>query len=154
MIRPRGIRRAADEVEASLGPVQLLFNTAGVSIFGPLQNATFEDWEWQLDVNLWGMINGIQIFVPRMLERGDDCHIINTSSMSAFVSLPGTGIYATTKMAVRGLSECLSMDLASIIYLGITFGLFVIVGLIVIRTYSKKNKDKAEVAKYNMLDDD
>jgi NAD(P)-dependent dehydrogenase (short-subunit alcohol dehydrogenase family) len=106
-------RRAADEVEASLGPVQLLFNTAGVSIFGPLQNATFEDWEWQLDVNLWGMINGIQIFVPRMLERGDDCHIINTSSMSAFVSLPGTGIYATTKMAVRGLSECLSMDLAS-----------------------------------------
>ena len=106
-------RRAADEVEASLGPVQLLFNTAGVSIFGPLQNATFEDWEWQLDVNLWGMINGIQIFVPRMLERGDDCHIINTSSMSAFVSLPGTGIYATTKMAVRGLSECLCMDLAS-----------------------------------------
>jgi NAD(P)-dependent dehydrogenase (short-subunit alcohol dehydrogenase family) len=106
-------RRAADAVEGSLGPVQLLFNTAGVSIFGPLQNATFEDWEWQLDVNLWGMINGIQIFVPRMLERGDDCHIINTSSMSAFVSLPGTGIYATTKMAVRGLSECLSMDLAS-----------------------------------------
>jgi len=104
-------RSAADEVEATLGPVQLLFNTAGVSVFGPLQNATDEDWEWQLNVNLGGVINGIQTFLPRMLERGDDCHIVNTASMSAFVSLPGTGIYCTTKMALRGLSECLHMDL-------------------------------------------
>jgi NAD(P)-dependent dehydrogenase (short-subunit alcohol dehydrogenase family) len=104
-------QRAADEVESRLGPVQLLFNTAGVSIFGPLQDATPEDWQWQLDVNLWGVINGIQVFLPRMLGRGDDCHIINTASMSAFVSLPGTGIYCTTKMALRGLSECLSLDL-------------------------------------------
>jgi NAD(P)-dependent dehydrogenase (short-subunit alcohol dehydrogenase family) len=103
--------RAADDVESTLGPVQLLFNTAGVSIFGPLQNATFEDWEWQLNVNLWGTINGIKTFLPRMLERDHDCHIINTASMSAFVSLPGTGIYCTTKMAMRGVSECLSMDL-------------------------------------------
>ena len=103
--------RAADTVEDSLGPVQLLFNTAGVSIFGPLQNATVEDWQWQLDVNIWGVINGIQTFLPRMLKRGDDCHIINTASMSAFVSLPSTGIYATTKMAMRGMSECLDMDL-------------------------------------------
>jgi NAD(P)-dependent dehydrogenase (short-subunit alcohol dehydrogenase family) len=103
--------RAADSVEAKLGPVQLLFNTAGVSIFGPLQDATTEDWEWQLDVNLWGVVNGVQTFLPRMLERGDDCHIISTASMSAFVSLPRTGIYCTTKMAIRGLSECLSMDL-------------------------------------------
>jgi NADP-dependent 3-hydroxy acid dehydrogenase YdfG len=102
---------AADEVETSLGPVQLLFNTAGVSIFGPLQDATPEDWEWQLNVNLMGVINGIQTFLPRMLDRGDDCHIINTASMSAFVSLARTGIYCTTKMALRGLSECLSMDL-------------------------------------------
>ncbi|MEE8344376.1 MAG: SDR family NAD(P)-dependent oxidoreductase [Woeseiaceae bacterium] len=103
--------RAADEVEAGLGPVQLLFNTAGVSIFGPLQNATPEDWEWQLDVNLWGVINGVQTFLPRMLDRGDDCHIVTTASMSAFVALPGTGIYCTTKMALRGFTECLQMDL-------------------------------------------
>jgi NADP-dependent 3-hydroxy acid dehydrogenase YdfG len=103
--------RAADEVEAKLGPVQLLFNTAGVSIFGPLQQATTEDWQWQMDVNVWGVLNGVQTFLPRMLARGDDCHIVNTASMSAFVSLPGTGIYCTTKMAIRGLSECLAMDL-------------------------------------------
>jgi NAD(P)-dependent dehydrogenase (short-subunit alcohol dehydrogenase family) len=107
----KAYKRAADKVEKALGPVQLLFNTAGVSQFGPMQDATREDWEWQINVNLWGMINGIQVFLPRMLERGDDCHIINTASMSAFVSLARTGLYCTTKMAVRGLTECLSMDL-------------------------------------------
>ncbi len=86
----KAYKRAADKVEKALGPVQLLFNTAGVSQFGPMQVATREDWEWQINVNLWGLINGIQIFLPRMLERGDDCHIINTASMSAFVSLART----------------------------------------------------------------
>lgn len=104
--------RAADDVEARLGPVDLLFNTAGVSIFGPLQNATYDDWDWQLDVNLKGVINGIQTFVPRMIERGNGGHIVNTASMSAFVALKGTGIYCTSKMAIRGLSECLALDLA------------------------------------------
>jgi NAD(P)-dependent dehydrogenase (short-subunit alcohol dehydrogenase family) len=103
---------AADEVEAKLGPVSLLFNTAGVSIFGPMQDATYEDWDWQLSVNLNGVINGIQTFVPRMIRRGQGGHVINTASMSAFVALKGTGLYCTTKMAVRGLSECLAMDLA------------------------------------------
>lgn len=104
--------RAADDVEAKLGPVELLFNTAGVSIFGPLQNATYDDWDWQLDVNLKGVINGIQTFVPRMIERGKGGHIVNTASMSAFVALKGTGIYCTSKMAIRGLSECQALDLA------------------------------------------
>lgn len=104
--------RAAYAVEAKLGPVELLFNTAGVSIFGPLQNATYDDWDWQLDVNLKGVINGIQTFVPRMIARGKGGHIVNTASMSAFVALKGTGIYCTSKMAIRGLSECLALDLA------------------------------------------
>jgi NAD(P)-dependent dehydrogenase (short-subunit alcohol dehydrogenase family) len=103
--------RAADDAEARFGPVRLLCNTAGVSQFGPMQNATYDDWDWQLSVNLGGVINGIQTFVPRMLAQGPPGHIVNTASMSGFLSLPGTGIYATTKFAVRGLSECLRMDL-------------------------------------------
>ena len=103
---------AAYAVEARLGPVELLFNTAGVSIFGPLEKATYEDWDWQLSVNLNGVINGIQTFVPRMIARGNGGHIVNTASMSAFVALKGTGIYCTTKMAIRSLSECLALDLA------------------------------------------
>jgi NAD(P)-dependent dehydrogenase (short-subunit alcohol dehydrogenase family) len=103
--------RAAEETERIFGPVQLLCNTAGVSQFGPMQNATYDDWDWQLSVNLGGVINGVQTFVPRMLAHGQGGHIVNTASMSAFLSLKGTGIYATTKFAVRGLSECLRLDL-------------------------------------------
>lgn len=102
---------AADAVEAKLGPVELLFNTAGVSHFGAIQDATFDDWDWQIDVNLRGVINGIKTFVPRMIARGNGGHVINTASMSAFVALKGTGIYCTTKMAVRGLTETLALDL-------------------------------------------
>ena len=103
---------AADEAEKVFGPVQLLCNTAGVSQFGPVQQATYDDWDWQLSVNLGGMINGIQTFVPRMLEHGLGAHIVNTASMAGFLPLPGCAIYCTTKFAVRGLSECLQLDLA------------------------------------------
>ncbi len=103
--------RAADEAERVLGPVQLLCNTAGVSQFGPVESATYDDWDWQLDVNLKGMINGVQTFMPRMIQRGAGGHIVNTASMSAFVALPNTAIYCTTKYAVRGLSESLRVEL-------------------------------------------
>jgi len=103
--------RAADEAEQVFGPVQLLCNTAGVSQFGPLEQATFDDWDWQIDVNLKGMINGVLTFMPRMIERGQGGHIVNTASMSAFVALPRTAIYCTTKYAVRGFSESLRVEL-------------------------------------------
>jgi len=103
--------RAAEETERVFGTVQLLCNTAGVSQFGPMQDATFDDWDWQMSVNLGGVINGIQTFLPRMIAYGQGGHIVNTASMSGFLALPGTGIYSTTKFAVRGLSENLRMDL-------------------------------------------
>ena len=103
---------AADEAERVFGPVQLLCNTAGVSQFGPVQQATYDDWDWQMSVNLGGMINGIQTFMPRMLKHGLGAHIVNTASMAGFLPLPGCAIYCTTKFAVRGLSECLQLDLA------------------------------------------
>jgi NAD(P)-dependent dehydrogenase (short-subunit alcohol dehydrogenase family) len=103
--------RAADEAERVFGPVQLLCNTAGVSQFGPVEKATYDDWDWQIDVNLKGMINGVQTFMPRMIAAGKGGHIVNTASMSAFVALPTSAIYCTTKYAVRGLSESLRLEL-------------------------------------------
>ena len=82
------------------GPVQLLCNTAGVSQFGPVQQATYDDWDWQMSVNLGGMINGVQTFMPRMLKHGLGAHIVNTASMAGFLPLPGCAIYCTTQ--VRG----------------------------------------------------
>jgi len=103
--------RAADEAERVYGPVQLLCNTAGVSQFGPVEQATYDDWDWQIDVNLKGMLNGVQTFMPRMIKHGKGGHIVNTASMSAFVALPNSAIYCTTKYAVRGLSESLRIEL-------------------------------------------
>ncbi|MGZ5931185.1 MAG: SDR family oxidoreductase, partial [Rhizomicrobium sp.] len=76
-----------------------------------LENATYDDWDWQIDVNLKGLINGVQTFMPRMIERKQGGHIVNTASMSAFVALPGSAIYCTTKYAVRGYSESLKIEL-------------------------------------------
>jgi NADP-dependent 3-hydroxy acid dehydrogenase YdfG len=101
---------ARDETEKVFGPVDLLCNTAGVSQFGPLEQASFDDWDWEIDVNLKGMVNGVMTFMPRMIERQSG-HIVNTASMSAFVALPRTSIYCTTKYAVRGYSECLKLEL-------------------------------------------
>jgi NADP-dependent 3-hydroxy acid dehydrogenase YdfG len=102
--------RAADEAEQVFGPVDLLCNTAGVSQFGPIENATFDDWDWQMDVNVNGVINGVMTFMPRMIKQGGG-HIVITASMSAFVALPTTSIYCTTKYAVRGLAESLRVEM-------------------------------------------
>lgn len=105
-------RRAADEVERVFGPVDLLFNTAGVSIFGPLEHSTYDDYDWMMGVNFGGTVNGIQTFVPRMIANRRGGHIVNTASLGAFLSSDQAGIYCASKFAVRGLSEALRSALA------------------------------------------
>ncbi|MBN2039170.1 MAG: SDR family NAD(P)-dependent oxidoreductase [Spirochaetes bacterium] len=92
-------------------PVQVLFNTCGVSQFGELTKATYDDWDWQLDVNIKGVINGVHTFLPEMIEYGKGGHILNTASMSSFVALEGCAIYTTSKFAIRGYSESLRLEL-------------------------------------------
>lgn len=104
---------AADEAEARLGPVSLLFNNAGINLFQTIDESTYDDWDWVLGVNLHGVINGVQTFAPRMKERGEGGHIVNTASMAAFLAGPVPGIYNCAKFAVRGLSESLRYSLAS-----------------------------------------
>jgi len=103
--------RAADEAEAALGPVSIVMNNAGVNLFAPIDECSYQDWDWLLGVNLHGVINGCQTFVPRMKARGDHGHIVNTASMAGFLAGPGAGIYTTTKFAVRGLTESLRWSL-------------------------------------------
>ncbi|MGH6988531.1 MAG: SDR family NAD(P)-dependent oxidoreductase [Stellaceae bacterium] len=96
--------RAADETERVFGPVELLFNTAGVSIFGPLENATYDDYDWMMGVNFGGVVNGMQTFVPRMIGHGKGGHIVNTASLGAFHAASIAGIYSASKFAVHGIS--------------------------------------------------
>lgn len=95
------------------GGVHLLCNNAGVAVFGGLETMTHRDWEWVLGVNLWGVIHGIEAFVPRMIAQGQGGHIVNTASMAGLVPMQGMGIYVTSKYAVVGLSETLQRDLSA-----------------------------------------
>jgi len=103
---------AADAVEARFGPVHLVCNNAGVNLFAPMDECTYDDWDWVMGVNLGGVINGVQTFVPRIKAHGQGGHIVNTASMASFITGPGAGIYTTSKFAVRGLSESLRWNLA------------------------------------------
>jgi NAD(P)-dependent dehydrogenase (short-subunit alcohol dehydrogenase family) len=80
-------------------------------VHGGLESATHRDWEWVMAVNLWGVIHGIEAFVPRMIAQRDSGHIVNTASMAGLIASQGLGIYNTTKYAVVGLSETLQKDL-------------------------------------------
>lgn len=104
---------AADEAEDRLGPVSLLFNNAGVNLFQTIDESTYDDWDWVLGVNLNGVINGVQTFIPRMKDRGKGGHVVNTGSMAAFLVSPSPGIYTCAKFAVRALSESLRYSLTS-----------------------------------------
>jgi NAD(P)-dependent dehydrogenase (short-subunit alcohol dehydrogenase family) len=101
---------AARAFEA-FGAVHLLCNNAGVAAWGGLESATHRDWQWVLGVNLWGVIHGIEAFVPRMIARGEPGHIVNTASMAGLIASKGLGVYNVSKYAVVGLSETLVKDL-------------------------------------------
>ncbi len=105
------VKALADRAFAAWGGVHVLCNNAGVAVHGGLESATHEDWEWVIGVNLWGVIHGIEAFVPRMIARREPGHIVNTASMAGLIASEGLGIYNTTKYAVVGLSETLQKDL-------------------------------------------
>ncbi len=95
----------------AFGEVHLLVNNAGVGGGGPLLESTWNDWEWVIGVNLWGVIHGVKIFTPIMLAQNTDCHIVNTASIAGLTASGRTGAYAVTKHAVVALSEHLSLAL-------------------------------------------
>lgn len=101
----------ADRVFAELGRVHLLCNNAGVAVWGGLERATHRDWQWVLGVNLWGVIHGLEAFLPRMIAQGEGGHVLNTASMAGLIASQGLGVYNTSKYAVVGLSETLAKDL-------------------------------------------
>jgi short-subunit dehydrogenase len=75
-----------------------------VSIFGPLEKATYADYDWIFDVNLGGVVNLMQTFVPRMIAHGHGGYIVNTASLGAFFANSGSGIYSASKFAVHGIT--------------------------------------------------
>lgn len=104
------VKALRDSVEADLGPTDLLFNNAGVGAGGLSWQIEHSTWQWVLGVNLWGVIHGIEVFVPGMVERGSG-HIINTGSLAGLIAPRAMAPYTASKHAVVGLSEGLLHDL-------------------------------------------
>jgi NAD(P)-dependent dehydrogenase (short-subunit alcohol dehydrogenase family) len=107
------IEELANKTLRTYGKVHLLVNNAGIGNTKYTWNYTLKDWEYQLGVNLWGVINGVRIFTPIMLKQDENCHIVNVSSIEGLVSGsgPGGAIYGVSKHGVASLSETLRTDL-------------------------------------------
>jgi NAD(P)-dependent dehydrogenase (short-subunit alcohol dehydrogenase family) len=101
----------ADRVRSELGGVDLLCSNAGVNFVGPMHEATYEDWDFALGVNLGGAINAVRTFASSMSNSGRGGHIVITSSVSGLFSGAGAGVYVTSKFALVGLAESLRADL-------------------------------------------
>jgi NAD(P)-dependent dehydrogenase (short-subunit alcohol dehydrogenase family) len=106
------MENAADELEKSFGPLHVLCNNAGIP--GGAKILETDDARWRLvfDVNFYGPINGINAFLPRMLEHGEEGHIVNTASFSGIHGHGHQSAYGSSKFAVVGMSEFLRNDLA------------------------------------------
>lgn len=108
-----------DDVEAlaqktldTFGAVHLLVNNAGVGAGTSVWESTWEDWEWVVDVNLWGVIYGVKVFTPIMLAQEAESHIVNVASIAGLIPGHPCTPYQTTKYAVVGLTENLYYSLA------------------------------------------
>ncbi len=107
----------AQEVLATVGAPHFVFNNAGVGGSGGLLwEQSVKDWEWVLNVNLWGVIHGVRVFTPMMLQAAAQDpswqgHIVNTASMAGLLTPPNMGVYNVSKHAVVSLTETLYQDL-------------------------------------------
>jgi len=107
----RDVQNLYDRSISEMGRVDILMNNAGVHLIGPVEKTTLDDWKWIIDINLWGVIHGIHVFLPHMLERGSG-HMVNTASIAGLAgSLDASIPYTATKFAVVGLSEGLAVSL-------------------------------------------
>jgi NAD(P)-dependent dehydrogenase (short-subunit alcohol dehydrogenase family) len=95
----------------AFGTVHLVCNNAGVGGGGQIDTLTTADWEWVLGVNLWGVIHGMRVFLPMLLERGEG-HIVNTASVAGLFATPFMGPYNASKFAVVAISETAHHELA------------------------------------------
>lgn len=109
---PASMDALRDAALAEHGAVHVLCNNAGVAAGGPAWEISLDVWRWVIEVNVFGVINGIRSFVPTMIEQGEG-HVVNTASIAGLIAAPGIGPYSASKHAVVSVSESLVQDLAA-----------------------------------------
>lgn len=100
----------ADDARRDFGTAHCVINNAGATMIGTIEHMTVDEVEWQLGINLWGVIYGTKAFLPMMLAQSEGC-IVNISSVFGLVGYPAQGAYNISKFGVRGLTECLWSEL-------------------------------------------
>lgn len=100
----------ATEVADRFGRVNVIVNNAGVALAGDVTDLSYEDLEWIVGINFWGVVHGTKEFLPHLIASGDG-HVVNLSSLFGLVSVPGQSAYNATKYAVRGFSEALREEM-------------------------------------------
>jgi NAD(P)-dependent dehydrogenase (short-subunit alcohol dehydrogenase family) len=105
------VRALAETVRKRLGAVHIVCNNAGVAVFGEIADATHRDWEYCMNVDFWGVVHGVEAFVPILIEQKQGGHIVNTASMAGLVGMRWLGVYSAAKFAVVGLTEALHREL-------------------------------------------
>ncbi len=108
--KPEQVEMLAKATYETFGAAHVVCNNAGVEVIGAAWEHSLADWEWVVGVNLWGVIHGVRSFVPRMIEGGDEGHIVNTASMAGLTTAPFMSVYDVTKFGVVALSESLYKD--------------------------------------------
>ncbi|MCW2367770.1 NAD(P)-dependent dehydrogenase (short-subunit alcohol dehydrogenase family) [Sphingobium sp. B7D2B] len=106
-----GWARAADEAEAQFGKIHVLALNAGVGVTGSMLTATYKDWDFNMSVNVGGVVNGLVTMLPRMLKHGEEGQIVVTSSTGGFSAVGNAGLYCAAKFCVAGMFESLATDL-------------------------------------------
>ena len=105
------VKRYAEETVEKHGGVHLLINNAGVVVTETLEDIRYEDFEWLMGINLWGVVYGCKEFLP-YLKQHKEAHIVNISSVNGIFTNPNNGPYCTAKFAVRGFTETLFQELS------------------------------------------
>jgi NAD(P)-dependent dehydrogenase (short-subunit alcohol dehydrogenase family) len=106
------VQALAAGAQKRFGGVHIVCNNAGVATFGDIQNSSHRDWVFTMNVNFWGVVHGVETFVPILTEQKQGGHIVNTASMAGLIGMRWLGIYSASKFAVVGLSEALHRELA------------------------------------------
>ena len=110
-VRDRDAMRAyAASVAEELGRVNVVVNNAGVALHGDFEEMSYDDFEWVMDVDFWGVVQGTKEFLPHLIASGDG-HVVNISSLFGLVGMPGQTAYNAAKFGVRGFTEALRQEM-------------------------------------------
>jgi butyryl-CoA dehydrogenase len=100
----------AERVSDDHGRINMIINNAGVALAASIETMSYEDFEWLMGINFWGVVHGTKAFLPHLKAAGEG-HVVNVSSVFGLISVPWQAAYNSAKFAVRGFTDALRMEL-------------------------------------------